>query len=98
MTGLATAGTAWMVGAACAQRLDLPWTLDAEQVRTWDRGTMTVLCGRCHVRQACDLYADQVGADAGFWAGSHRDTDTNGQTSAALAWVAHPLPGLDGAA
>jgi len=102
MTGPAAASTAWMVDALCAQRLDLPWTVDVHQVGTWERVTMAVLCDRCPVRTACDSYADQLGAGAGFWAGSHRDTDANTDaalvTAAGPSWVALPLPGLDGAA
>jgi len=96
MTGLAAAGTAWMVDAACAQRLDLPWTLDANQVGTWERVTMTVVCDRCHARPACSSYADQVGANSGFWAGSYRDTGTLAAEAVAAApsWVASPLPEL----
>lgn len=105
MTGPAVVETAWMVDAVCARRLDLPWTLDADQVGTWERVTMTVLCNRYTVRAACDSYAELMGADAGFWAGSHRVTDTNTLAAAVIAaepsWVAQLLPGLpdlDGAA
>ncbi len=98
MTGPAAVGTAWMVDALCARRLELPWTLDADQVDTWERVTMTVLCDRCPVRAACASSAHQVSAEAGFWAGSHWDTAPAVVTADGPSWVASPLPGLDGAA
>lgn len=95
-----TVDTGWTRNASCAQRLDLPWTADAVQVAAWDRLTMTVVCGGCPVDAACAGYADTVNADAGFWAGAHRDTVTD-QLDAVPSWVVVPLPGLgtlDGAA
>lgn len=91
--------TAWMRDATCTTRLDLPWTSDAGLVGIWDRLTMTVLCDRCPVRTACTAYADTVQADGGFWAGAHRDTDTDpvaaASTSRVPSWVATSLPGLE---
>jgi hypothetical protein len=96
--------TAWMRDAVCTRRPDLPWTADAVQVGTWDRLTMTVLCERCPVHTPCVSYADAVQADGGFWAGAHRDIDTDPLTAVVAGgppWVASSLPGLetlDGAA
>lgn len=90
---------AWMAAGSCVPRADLPWTVDAERVASWQRLTMAVLCDRCLVRSLCAAYADGAHADAGFWAGSHRDTDTVAAVAAtgdaASPWVAQPLPGLD---
>ena len=65
-------GTAWMQGAACASRLDLPWTVD-RRVSEAERRQMSGVCAECPVFVECDRFATAVGASAGFWAGRRRD-------------------------
>lgn len=63
----------WMAGAACARRLDLPWTDDAHRVEDEIRDAMARVCRACLVRGCCRRYAEQACTSAGFWAGGFRD-------------------------
>lgn len=63
----------WMTGAACARRLDLPWTEDAHRVGDGIREVMARVCRACPVRGCCRRSAEQACASAGFLARGFRD-------------------------
>lgn len=64
----------WVDQAACADRPDLPWITDAEQIARADQDAMQAVCARCPVLTRCRDAADRLHASAGYWAGNHRDT------------------------
>ena len=68
----------WMDDALCAQRPELGWLSDADQVGIGETATMAVTCDRCPVLRNCGTYVEREGIEGGFWAGAHREqlTDT----------------------
>lgn len=68
-----THDTQWTARAACASRLDLPWTLDAAAVTPWQAATMRAVCGDCPVLFDCLAAVDDLAVTGGWWAGADRD-------------------------
>ncbi|MGL5857879.1 MAG: WhiB family transcriptional regulator [Angustibacter sp.] len=74
MTGTSAGELArWVERAACASRPDLPWIDDAHRVDADARAAMAGLCASCPVAAQCRAFADHTKANAGWWAGTHRD-------------------------
>lgn len=63
----------WTTRAACADRLDLPWTTDTADVTPWQALTMRAVCDSCPVALDCLAAVDDLGVTGGFWAGADRD-------------------------
>lgn len=85
-----TPDTAWMAGAACARRPDLPWTTDTADVSAWDAATMRTLCQHCPVLFDCLDAVDYLGVTGGWWAGRDRDpyaVDLPPAPAWAVEWV-----------
>jgi hypothetical protein len=72
MTGV---DLAWMDAAACAERLDLPWTLDSAGVSVEQADGMRAVCRGCSVLSECAAAAGTWTVTGGWWAGSDRDAD-----------------------
>ena len=70
---MSTHDTNWMARAACASRLDLPWTQDAAQVTPWQVVTMRAICADCPVLFDCLNAVDDLDVTGGWWAGHDRD-------------------------
>lgn len=75
----------WLTDAACATRLELPWTADARQVTAEQAGRMREVCLACPVMEACSVAADAWRVTAGWWAGRSRELI---EPVDELAWVA----------
>lgn len=75
----------WQAGAACRDRLDLPWTTDAADVTAWDADAIRSVCSSCPVRVACEAAVFALGVVGGWWAGTDRDPDA--QEPAPPSWV-----------
>ena len=84
--------TTWMARAACAGRLDLPWTLDAAGVTPWQAATMQSICDGCPVLFDCLNAVDDLDVTGGWWAGRDRDPHAD------LAHLAPPAWATDGTA
>lgn len=65
----------WTERAACADRLDLPWTHDAADVHPLHALTMAHICQACPVVLDCLAAVDDLDVTGGFWAGQDRDPD-----------------------
>lgn len=87
-----TSATLWAARAACAGRLDLPWTTDAADVTPWQAVTMRAVCAGCPVLLDCLAAVDDLDVTGGWWAG--RDRDPNADTSH-LAPQVWPITGAD---
>lgn len=93
--------TAWMTGANCATRPDLPWLADVAPTSVIQ--SMAAVCQGCPVMTACDAFVDtmtgtEMDVCAGFWAGKYRNTGP--QLAGDLGtlsgcWEAFTLPGLE---
>ncbi len=70
---MSTHDTNWMARAACASRLDLPWTLYAAEVTPWQAVTMRAICTDCPVLFDCLAAVDDLDVTGGWWAGADRD-------------------------
>ncbi len=85
----------WVGSAACADRLDLPWTAAAHHVTEPERRSMSAVCAACPMLTLCKVAADLLDATAAYWAGAHRDTRTLKSPEAVpgvdVAWVPLPL-------
>lgn len=68
-----THNTHWTARAACASRLDLPWTLDAADVTPWQAATMRAICADCPALFDCLAAVDDLDVTGGWWAGADRD-------------------------
>ncbi|MDO5699722.1 MAG: WhiB family transcriptional regulator [Dermatophilus congolensis] len=68
-----TTSTQWTARAACAGRLDLPWTTDAADVTLWQAATMRAICADCPVLFDCLNAVDDLDVTGGWWAGHDRD-------------------------
>lgn len=68
----------WPARAACADRLDLPWTTDAADLTAWQMATMRAVCDGCPVVLDCLAAVDALDVTGGWWAGHDRDPDTTG--------------------
>ena len=79
----------WPARAACADRLDLPWTTDAADLTTWQMAPMRAVCGDCPVVPGCLAAIDALDITGGWWAGADRDPDTAGYPPAP-AWAEAP--------
>ena len=64
--------TTWMDHAACADRPDLGWINEPEDVGLGEESTMAVVCSRCPVVADCEQYVAEAEVTGGFWAGHHR--------------------------
>jgi len=76
----------WTTCAACADRLDLPWTRDAADVTPWQTLTMRAVCDSCAVALDCLAAVDDLDATGGFWAGADRDPHA-GQLTLPAEWM-----------
>lgn len=79
---------AWAASAACAGRLDLPWTRDTADLTAWQAETMRATCAACPVLLDCLAAVDDLDVTGGWWAG--RDPKAPAPARApewALAWV-----------
>lgn len=65
--------THWSGRAACADRLDLPWTTDAADVTAWQAATMRAICADCPALFDCLAAVDDLDVTGGWWAGTDRD-------------------------
>lgn len=63
----------WDSSAACADRLDLPWTHDRADITDWQAVTMTAICDTCPVLAACATTVAALDVTGGWWAGTDRD-------------------------
>ena len=68
-----TASMHWTARAACADRLDLPWTIDASGVGPWEAAAMRAVCSDCPVLLDCLNAVDDLDVTGGWWAGADRD-------------------------
>jgi hypothetical protein len=84
----------WMTGAACTNRLDLPWIADAETTTDRERLVMATVCAGCPVLTACERFATDQDMTGGFWAGTSRGLDTPSMLTGP-GWTIDALPGLD---
>lgn len=89
--------TAWMTGAACATRPDLPWVADDAPtgVTEW----MADVCRGCPVVAACDAFVNalagtELDVGGGFWAGKYRNPAPDDLATQRSAATQLPLPGL----
>lgn len=63
----------WESSAACADRLDLPWTSDRADLTDWQAASMTAVCQACPALLDCLAAVDTLGVTGGWWAGTDRD-------------------------
>lgn len=63
----------WQASAACASRLDLPWTTDRADLTAWQAASMTAICDACPVLAACTSAVADLDITGGWWAGTDRD-------------------------
>lgn len=89
--------TAWMTGAACATRPDLPWVADDAPTGVIQR--MADACRGCPVVAACDAFVNMMVGTAlevggGFWAGKCRNPAPDPMATQHLVASQLPLPGL----
>ena len=84
---MSTHDTNWMARAACAGRLDLPWTLDAVDVTPWQAATMQAICDGCPALFECLNAVDDLDVTGGWWAGADRDPNADLAHLAPPAWV-----------
>ncbi|WP_029211006.1 hypothetical protein [Arsenicicoccus bolidensis] len=63
----------WQASAACAPRLDLPWTADRADLTEWQAISMTAICDACPVLTACTSAVAALDITGGWWAGTDRD-------------------------
>lgn len=84
---MSTHDTHSMARAACAGRLDLPWTLDAADVTPWQAATMQTICHGCPALFDCLNAVDDLGVTGGWWAGSDRDPNADLAHLAPPAWA-----------
>ncbi len=89
--------TAWMTGAACATRPDLPWVADDAPMGVIER--MAGVCHGCPVTAACDAFVNtmagtELDVDGGFWAGKYRNPAPDVLATQRSAATQLPLPGL----
>lgn len=61
--------TDWTSQAACADRLDLPWTQDMAELHPLHTLTMAGICQGCPVLLDCLAAVDDLDITGGFWAG-----------------------------
>ncbi|WP_407568258.1 hypothetical protein QK900_03595 [Arsenicicoccus dermatophilus] len=80
---MTTTSADWTSRAACAGRLDLPWTRDLADVSAWDAESMRATCAACPVVLDCVAAVDDLDVTGGWWAG--RDRDPHAHTVHALA-------------
>lgn len=71
--GAAHHSASWESSAACADRLDLPWTHDRADVTAWQALAMTAICDACPVLAACTAAVAALDVTGGWWAGTDRD-------------------------
>ena len=95
---MSTHDTAWMARAACAGRLDLPWTLDAVDVTPWQAATMQAICDGCPALFDCLAAVDDLDVTGGWWAGSDRDPNADLAHLAPPAWVTDGTSAVEAAA
>ena len=89
--------TAWMTGAACATRPDLPWLADDAPTGVIER--MAAVCHGCPVMAACDTFVNtlvgtELDGGGGFWAGKYRNPAPHVSAAQHSAATQLPLPGL----
>ena len=84
---MSTHDTNWMARAACAGRLDLPWTLDAADVTPWQAATMQAICDGCPALFDCLAAVDDLDVTGGWWAGADRDPRADLAHIAPPAWA-----------
>ncbi len=89
--------TAWMTGAACATRPDLPWLADDAPTDVIQR--MATVCRGCPAMVACDAFVNtlagtELSVDGGFWAGKYRNPAPDVMAIQHSAATQLPLPGL----
>lgn len=89
--------TAWMIGAACATRPDLPWVADDAPTGVIER--MADVCRGCPVMAACDAFVNtmagtKLDVGGGFWAGKYRNPAPDVMGTLRRAATQLPLPGL----
>ncbi|MDO5698610.1 MAG: WhiB family transcriptional regulator [Dermatophilus congolensis] len=95
---MSTHDSNWMRRAACASRLDLPWTSDAADVTPWQAATMRSICDRCPVLFACLDAVDVLDVTGGWWAGTDRDSHAGTAHLEPPAWATDKPPATDGPA
>ena len=79
--------THWTTRAACAGRLDLPWTRDAADVNPWQAAIMRALCDNCPALFDCLNAVDDLDVTGGWWAGADRDPNVGTAHLAPPAWA-----------
>ncbi|MDN5767857.1 MAG: WhiB family transcriptional regulator [Humibacillus sp.] len=89
--------TAWMTGAACATRPDLPWVADDAPTGVIQR--MAAICHGCPVMAACDAFVNtlagtELDVGGGFWAGKYRNPAPDITATQRGGATQLPLPGL----
>ena len=82
----------WMDRAACANRPDLPWTLDAADVTPWQAASMRAVCDACPVLFDCLAAVDDLDVTGGWWAGNDRDPLACTGHLNPPAWARQPDP------
>lgn len=80
--------TEWIARAACATRLDLPWTRDESDVSAWQALSMQLVCGACPVLAECLAAVEGLDVTGGWWAGQDRDPhqETPDKEAVGLSW------------
>lgn len=82
-------GAHWTGRAACARRLDLPWTTDAADVTPWQAETMRAVCSGCPVLFDCLAAVEDLAVTGGWWAGHDRDPSADAPHHAGHPWAVH---------
>ena len=77
----------WTDRAACADRLDLPWTRDAADVTPWQAATMRAICSTCPALFDCLAAVDALDVTGGWWAGHDRDPNADLSHLASPDWA-----------